>query len=268
MECIKCGKTIPDGELFCAECSHNLTEAALQENQAVRYPAPEGRMQSPRPVKKSAPARPAEVQKAGGRAKVRTGSRTAFAVVCVLLALCLGLLVWQRTDLQLEKNRLRVREEDLDALEWELEDLKAQTDQLTVQLETAQQTIAAKELALQEVENALSGSESTMSQTQYDMATQKLELERMKSEKTTLEAELAAAEEQLAAAQLQLEEAKANQEKAAFMDDHVVFVEDDRSGYYHTYSCGQFLKQKFWAYSRKLAEASGFTACPQCGGRP
>lgn len=262
MECIKCGKPIPKGELFCTQCSFNLTEEALHGSAGERYPSPEGRMQQPRSVKQ-APSRPAQTQPKG-----KPRSKGAFVVVCVLLALCLGLLVWQQTGLALEKNRLRVRTEDLDALEWELEELKSQVDQMTVQLETANQTIAAKELALQEVENALSGSESTMSQTQYEMATQKLELERAKSELTTLEAELTAAEEQLAEAQTQLEDAKIHREKAQFMDDHVVFVEDNRTGYYHTYDCSGFTRQKFWAYSRKLAENSGFRPCPQCGGRP
>lgn len=264
MECIKCGKPVPKGELFCPACSQNLTEEALRGTSAERYPAAEGRMQTPRLAAKAAPAPTAEKKTVGAKSR----SRAPFIVVCVLLVLCLGILVWQQTDIQLEKNRLRVRAEDMDALEWELEQLKTQTDQLTVQLETAQQTIAAKELALQEVESALSGSESTMSQTQYEMATQKLELERAKSELTTLQAELEAAEEQLAEAQAQLETARTDREKAAFMDDHVVFVEDNRTGLYHTYDCAAFPKQKFWAYSRKLAETNGFKPCPTCGGRP
>ena len=238
----------------------------MHEAETVRFPAAEGRMQAPRPAKKQEASGPKQKAPAGTGAK--GCSKRAFAAVCMLLAVCLGVLLWQQTHIQLEKNRLRVRAEDLDAMEWELEELRGQADQLTLQLEAAQQTIAAKELALQEVENALTGSESTMSQTQYEMATQKLELERLKSEKTTLEAELEAAATQLANAEAQLEEAGKYQEKAVFMDDHVVFVEDNRSGHYHTYDCQSFPKQKFWAYSRKLAESSGFKACPTCGGRP
>ena len=55
-------------------------------------------------------------------------------------------------------------------------------------------------------------------------------------------------------------------EKADFMDTYVVFVNNDDTDYYHNYDCSQFIKTNFWAYSRKLAENYGYTACPTCGG--
>lgn len=265
MECIKCGKTIPEGELFCIECSLNPTELEFDEPQTVRYPAAEGRMQTPKvrqapkPAAKAAPA---------PKAKVGGGLKVSFAAVLVMLVLAVGFAVWQYMDIQVERNRLRVREADMDSLQWELEDLRDQASQLELELQAAEQTIAAKELALQEVEDALSGSQSSMSQTQYDMAAQKLELERIKSEKATVEADLLKVQGRLTTVEKRLEEARVYQEKAEFMDDHVVFVEDNRTGYYHTYSCEDFPKQKFWAYSRKLAEANSFKPCPNCGGRP
>ena len=51
-------------------------------------------------------------------------------------------------------------------------------------------------------------------------------------------------------------------EKANFMDDYVVFVEDDGTGLYHSYDCEHFTKSKFWAYSRRLAEANGYHPAP------
>ena len=65
-----------------------------------------------------------------------------------------------------------------------------------------------------------------------------------------------------------LEAARPYKVKADFMDSYVVFVENNNSGYYHTYDCGNFAKKNFWAYSRKLAESNGFDPCPICGGRP
>ena len=50
------------------------------------------------------------------------------------------------------------------------------------------------------------------------------------------------------------------------MDSYVVFVNNDGTGLYHRYDCGTFLKSNFWAYSRKLAQNNGYTACPVCGG--
>ena len=54
--------------------------------------------------------------------------------------------------------------------------------------------------------------------------------------------------------------------KADFMDSYVVFVNNNGTGYYHRYDCGNFTRSNFWAYSRKLAENYGYTPCPVCGG--
>lgn len=43
--CIKCGKEIPDGELFCAECGLNPGAAPPRPRPSV--PAQPGRMQTP-----------------------------------------------------------------------------------------------------------------------------------------------------------------------------------------------------------------------------
>ncbi len=56
------------------------------------------------------------------------------------------------------------------------------------------------------------------------------------------------------------------QQKSAFFDAHVAFVENDGTGYYHKYGCDYFAQTSFWAYSRKLAEANGYTPCPHCFG--
>ena len=267
MECIKCGKPIADGELFCVLCSLNPDEIQPDEPARPRYPEPEGRMKQPGTAPKKVPVK-AQPAKAAPKPKTGRGLRICFAAVTLMLILAIGFTLWMYADVQVEKNRLRVREADIDTLEWDLAELKYEVSQLELELQTAEQTIAAKELALQEVEDALNGSQSTMSQTQYDLAAQKVELERIKSEKTTLEAQLLTAQARVASLESRVEEMKAYQEKAAFMDDHVVFVEDDRTGYYHTYDCANFAKAKFWAYSRKLAESNGYKPCPVCGGRP
>lgn len=268
MECIKCGKPIADGELFCVLCSLNPEGIDLDEPAKPRYPEPEGRMQQPKAAPKKVPVKAAAPAKAAPKPKAGRGLKISFTAVCLMFLLAAGYALWLHSDVQVEKNRLRVREADLDTMEWDLAELQYEVSRLEMELDTAQQTIAAKELALQEVETALNGSQSTMSQTQYDLAAQKLELERIKSEKTTLEAQLLSAQARVASLERRVEEMKPYQTKADFMDDHVVFVEDDRTGYYHTYDCANFAKEKFWAYSRKLAEANSYKPCPVCGGRP
>jgi len=279
MECIKCGKKIAEGELFCVECSLNPRDLTFDDLQqpTVRYPAPKGKMQTPRPVKRPAP-QPVGPQKPAGKTGKNTksskknsgsgGLKAALVIMCLLFAALAGFVAWQYGNIVVEKTRLRVQATDLELRAQEIEDLRQQVEDLTVQMEDAQQIIAARDLALKELEDALSGSESTMSQTQYDMATQKLELERLKAEHTELEKQAAELETKLAETAAALEEAMEYETKANFMDDYVVFVENDRTGYYHTYDCGSFVKNSFWAYSRKLAESNGYTPCPNCGGKP
>ena len=56
----------------------------------------------------------------------------------------------------------------------------------------------------------------------------------------------------------------AAQAAADFMQSYVVLVENDGTGLYHRYGCSRFAGKTFWAYSRKLAENSGYSPCPAC----
>ena len=263
MNCIKCGKAIPDGELFCLQCSLNPTVMELEKTAPPpSYPTPKGTMQTPRPVRPTPPT-PAPSRKGTEKRHPR---KTA-AILSVALVLCLGLLLWREGTLRVEKNRLRAETSELAEREKALTDLNEEIDALKGELEVAKQTAAAKEEALKELEAAFDGSKSTMSQTQYDMAAQKLELERVRSDYAALEAEAAALTQQLAEAEQLLEQSVTDREKAGFMDSHVVFVENNNTGYYHTYDCENFPKNSFWAYSRKLAESNSYKPCPVCKGK-
>ena len=96
------------------------------------------------------------------------------------------------------------------------------------------------------------------------MTTQQAELERVTAEKEALETENASLTQSIETLTSTNEElASTNRRyvtKSKFMDAYVVFVENDGTGYYH------FAQTSFWAYSRKLAEANGYTPCPHCFG--
>jgi len=108
------------------------------------------------------------------------------------------------------------------------------------------------------------------------------ELDRLKKENESLSSQTAELQEEIDSLLVTQEELLETQEKlttalegaeiyrkkAQFMDSYVVFVENNNSGYYHTYDCEAFAKKSFWAYSRKLAESNGFKPCPDCGGTP
>ena len=273
-QCIKCSKEIPDGELFCIECSLNPGSSLFDEARpADRFPVPKGKMQTPQPVKhvrKQAPA-PAPVQKRSAN----KGLVTALVITILLLSLLTGLVVWQYSDFQAEKNRLRTKEADLDLRQADLDDLYLQIDDLTLQLEEAQTELTEKEQQIQTLKAHLNTSQSSLSQEQYDMTVRQQELEKLEAENIELLAlcdelqlEIDELEEARSTLEAALEVAREYKTKAEFMDSYVVFVENDGSNHYHTYDCGSFTRGSFWAYSRKLAEAQGFRPCPVCNGMP
>lgn len=271
MTCIKCGKEIPDGELFCPACSLNLPPEQSDAIETPRIPAPIGRMQKPVPVKRAAP------QMMGPQVQTsrRPGLAIALAVVSVLLAASLGFLAWQYGNIFVERNRLRTREDSILAQEQEVEALQQEIDQLTAELNETEQMLAARNETIKDLQAQLSGSQSSQTQSQYDLTNAQTQLDQLTEENKQLmtlaedlEAEISALEENKATLEAALQAAQSYVQKANFMDSYVVFVEDDGTGYYHTYDCPNFPRNQFWAYSRKLAEANSYDPCPVCGGRP
>lgn len=269
-QCIKCGREVPRGELFCLECSMN-PDTTLPD--AVSFPAAEGVMQAPRPVKRvpRQPAAPVKPQKKKPGKKLIV----AFVAVCLLLAASVALQLRQYGSIQVKENRIRAKEADLALRETEIDELYEQVDSLTEQLNEVKETITVKEAEIQELANRLAESQSSQSQGEYDLTTKQQELDRLEEENQELlalsddlEGQIDDLKKTVSQLEQSLKDAEADQVKADFLDTYVVFVENDKSGYYHTYDCENFPKSSFWAYSRKLAEAQGFQPCPVCGGTP
>ena len=266
--CIKCGREIPAGELFCIECSLNPGSSLFEESIVPeRQAAPVGRMQTPKPVKKAAP-QPVAVAKKDAKSKGRGGLIVALVLVSLMLAALAVFVLWQYKDLQVERTRLETKEADMLLREKEKEDLQLQLDDLNKQMEALNEVIAQKDEEIQALKTKLSGSQSSQSQSKYDLTTAQAELERLEEENKQLlllEEELEASIKSLTEA---LNVAEVYKVKAEFMDNYVVFVENNGTRVYHTYDCEEFSKSNFWAYSRKLAESNGFGPCTVCGGKP
>jgi len=266
--CIKCGREIPAGELFCIECSLNPGSSLFEDPKpAERHPTPVGRMQTPKPVKRSTP-QPVAVARPEKKSKGNGGLIAALVLVSLLLAALVIFVLWQYDDIKVERTRLETKEADMLLREKEKEELQLQLDELAVQIETLNNTIAQKDEEIKALKSQLSGSQSSQSQSEYDLTTAQAELERLEEENKQLlllEAEL---EEDIKALTEALTAAEAYKVKSNFMDNYVVFVENNGSRVYHTYDCEEFSKSNFWAYSRKLAESNGFGPCAVCGGKP
>ena len=179
-----------------------------------------------------------------------------FVVVCVLLALCLGLLLWQQASLGVKKNALRTESEKLRHDYAAAEAKVLELEQTKEDLEEAKALIAKKEEEIKTLTDQLADSKSTQNQGQYDLTNMKKELDTLQEEFDALTEEYEKAEEEL-------EKARQYQAKAEFMDKYVVFVPTD-SNLYHRYACSDFSKSGFWSYSPKLAERMGFQPCPKC----
>ena len=248
--CIKCGREIPDGELFCRECA--LNPGAISED-GHAMPAPRGKMQKP----VVQPPKPKPIPQPS-------------AILCVFTALSLGLSIYLIANSASQRVSLRLRESDLEEREESLATLEQSLLDAQQELQSAKDELSQQAQTIEELQKNFTSAQSTVSQTQYDMTTQQAELERVTAEKEALETENASLTQSIETLTSTNEElASTNRRyvtKSKFMDAYVVFVENDGTGYYHKYGCDYFAQTSFWAYSRKLAEANGYTPCPHCFG--
>ena len=264
MYCLRCGREIPDGELFCRSCARTpiaRQEAAEKQTPPLRTP--------------EAAARPAAPKKAAPQQQTDAPRRRSRLIVPLILALllCAGLAAgcwYLYRQMSLQRANYRVKEANLTLRENELSGLSDDYEAAQAELETAQAELAARDAEIEDLQATIREHESAMSQSEYDFSEAQKTIETLTAENETLTAELDSRTQDAAAVQSQLDGLTSRYElaraKAEFLDAYVVFVNNDGSGLYHSYICANFTKSNFWAYSRKLAENYGFTACPVCGG--
>ena len=308
MYCIKCGREVADGELFCDICSNKSEEKKpeAEERQPERTPE----IQPVRPQK--APVKPAP--------KKRMNILLIPMILLVLITVAACVLVLRfYNEMNITKNTYRVKEANLISQINELESMQKQLEEKTLALQTAEAEAAELEKTVADLEETIELLEGSASQDVYDAAAAQQTISRLEGEKEDLNEEITDLEEtneelsetieqlaenieelnetitemeedvQLAQADLEAKEEEIEdlneeietlneeiealtedlrkaEEKASFMDTYVVFVNNDDTDLYHKYDCSRFTKADFWAYSRKLAENYGYTACPSCGG--
>ena len=126
MNCIKCGREIPEGELFCAVCAMPSVAA---RSETIAEPKKE---KVKRVRKKKAPD-----------GKAVRGLRTALIIcICLLLAVCA--LVGLAANEYLERREaLRIREASVTLREKEADNRDNQIAALKTELQEAEKTIRA-----------------------------------------------------------------------------------------------------------------------------
>ena len=253
-QCIKCGKNIPDGELFCEECNKLPVIASLNASGPSKVTIkPDGHKRTAvKTPPKQKVKKPQQKKK-----KAQSALLIPFIIVCVLLAGTLSLLLWQRADLRVERTRIHTIEEGNDVKISRLNGRLEVLSGVEKELENAELLIAEKEAEIEELTEQLEASLSSQNQGEYDMSNLQKELDALKEEHDQLV-------EDYEAQTQELEEAMGYKDKADFLDRYAVFVHTDKDTYYHKYSCSKFTKKSFLTYSPKLAEKKGFKPCPDC----
>lgn len=263
--CIKCGRPIEDGELFCAACAH--APASHHTGKTAPLPSIPGKLQ--KPIKQQSQKPPAPKKSAPAPKKKRPGGAVGI-VLGILAALSLALNIYLVANSAASRVSLRLRESDLEQREQYLSSLEQSLEDVETALLQAESKILEQTQTIDSLQESFSSAQSTVSQNQYDMTTQQAALERMTEEYEALKMENEALEQSVQTlTQTNEELASSNKffvSKSKFMDSYVVFVENDGTGHYHKYDCEDFAQTSFWAYSRKLAESNGYTACPNCFG--
>ena len=208
--CIKCGKEIPDGELFCAECGLNPGAAPSRPRPSV--PAQPGRMQtpvrrteSPKSSEKQ-PQEPTGKQPAKPEKKEKRPGRALTVCACIVAAVSLGLAIWQFSGLARQRRVIRLREDDLAEREKRLSTLETQIDDLTAELAAEEEKTAAQTQQIEELLTTVNSAESSASQSQYDLSEQQKELEKATDENAALEEQVTALERENERLRAQLQE--------------------------------------------------------------
>ena len=271
MDCFKCGKKIPDGELFCVECS--LTPAAPVVTPSQKSPPKAkrtGKKAGAHEAKKHAKPMKEEAKHrvASNRQKSSKGKTIGMSIVSIVALVSLCFIAVTYVPFTIEKGKLRAKEANILLREREMDTLEETIELLTAQNATAEknQELLAKELsALQE---QIMGRESDAFQAEYDMTSQLQELKRLSQENIellqlvdNLELDTEMMTKQIGSLRASNVDAKG---KADFLEKYVVLVNNDESTDYHKYGCTLFDEDSFWAYSRKLAESNGYAPCPVC----
>ena len=211
---------------------------------------------------------------------------------CILAAIAIGAAVYIVANTAYLRVQLSKAQKESSTAQANAADLVTQVTELTDSLaatEAENQSLGAQVADLQSQINSM---ESSVNQNQYDKDSALRDLDAANAqlasateENETLRDQLATAQSDLETCQADLEEAQADNEalteeneslssqveemetKVDFYDTYVVFVNQGTTDrYYHKYSCPDFSRQQFVAYSPKLAESNGYHPCPVCCG--
>ena len=253
MYCLRCGREIPDGELFCQECAKKplARKEPFETHVRSHPPVPQG-------VQRSEPAE-----------KKRSRLVLPLVLISLLCLLLGGAAFYFYRQSSVWKASLAIRTSELTQKEAQLTDLQGERDAVQAKLDAANATVRDQENKIADLQKQLSAQQNAAAQTEYDAAAAQKTISDLTDANKVLQTQLDAKEQTLAGVESNLTSMTARyqtaKEKADFLDTYIVFVNNDGTKLYHTYDCPNFVKDNFWAYSRKLAENFGYRPDSACG---
>ena len=152
--------------------------------------------------------------------------------------------IQQAADLE---GQLRQKESEYAAAQEQLEKLQEQYDELNEEHDELTEKMEELEEENEELESQVEKMDDL--QDRYDLLVENMRNESSASSGTST---------------VNTNKYLAYKKKADFLDEYIVFVQDDGTGYYHTYDCDKFNSSSFWAYNRSLAKSQGYKPCPRC----
>ncbi len=202
-----------------------------------------------------------------------------FAVIMGLLAaIAIGTAVYITAHTGSLRVQLRKAQTERASAEASAENLAKEVASLQENLQTTKTEKTELEEQITGLTSQISGMETDVNQAKYDQSTATQKLETIQGEIDTLNGTVDELETKLEDAEAAQEELQTENDslsakvedyesEISFYNSYVVFVMlDSETKYYHKYGCGYFTKQNFLAYSTKLAEANGYSPCPNCIG--
>ena len=268
MHCIRCGKNITKGRLFCDDCSRSVS-TPLDEAETRRLVLPDRSKlpPAPKPVKKSEPAPPPR-----GLRRL-TAAVVVLSLCCTLLlgAIGYGAYAWFFGSLHRERSRQALVAAENTRLNGEVDRLEEALSVAEEEQRTLEDARLADARKLQRLEDELSIYRMQTGDLETDLTALEQEniqlldeLDRMAAEKRGLDRTIEDLKTQLQAS----EDATAwLQGMSAFVDSHVAFITEDGTGYYHHYGCAYFSTAGLWSISSITdAQAQGYSPCPYCHG--
>lgn len=298
--CIKCGKEIPEGELFCKECSMTperpvaqpktqqkpKAASAPQQSKKTATPAPANKTRVPQDTIRLDPI----------RQKKPLGLIVALVIVALIAAGAIGMYVNARSEMTKLNNQLRSAQADAQRVQSGSTSLEDQLADAQQEIETLEYEKAQLNNEIANLNSQLSGQANKSNQDAYDSTALQQTNQRLTQQVEELSDQLSEAQRSLSSANEQLQTLNETMEekdtaleekdeeietlkeereemeeeyteylkKSDFMDKFVVFVENDGTDLYHSYGCSDFKKKDFWVFNPSYARDQGYEPCEKC----